>query len=242
MDVELYGFDVADSGHVAEGFPASTIRYLQSVDDTVAWAERIQCLTVGEPWPYPDGFFTASYSNQVLEHIFELDDFVVQIERTLTAGGFSLHVAPLRRVLWEYHLNLPIIHWIRSGDTRRGVGRLFTRIGLGRLSRQFDVAAWDIDEYARMLSHHQQFGCAYNSWRALADSAKLARLEPSHRYTDRYYVQKARSVRGRGVQDEYVGSPSWIRESLGFTVLPFLSNATIIFEKPRHHNIGVGGS
>ena len=240
-EIELWGFDVADSGHVTDRFPASTIEYLEGVDPTVTWSERIHCLTVGDPWPFPDGFFTASYSNQVLEHIFELDDFMVQVERTLRAGGFSVHVAPLRRVLWEFHLNLPIIHWFRSGDTRRGLATLFTRIGLGRLSRQWDVTAWDTAAYAEMLSHHQQLACSYNSWRGLADAAKSARLEPSHRYTDRYYLQKLRALTGKEPQPRYESDPSWVRESIGFAVLPSVSNATIVFEKPIHQHIGSPG-
>ena len=236
--VEVWGLDVADSGHVSEGFPATTVEFLDGTDDSVDWARRIVCLTVGEPWPFDDEWLDASCSNQVLEHIFDLPQFMGEVGRTLRPGGFSVHVAPLRRVVWEHHLNLPFIHWARSGDTRRGLARALTRAGFGRLSRQFRVDEWDLDDYSTMVNHHQQFGCAYHSWRELATAAKSARLDASHRYTARYYAQKASALRGRDPATTYGSRDEWIAESLAFATLPFVSNATVVLEKPHHYDIG----
>ena len=54
----------------------------------------------GRKLPFPDASFDAVICNQVLEHVFEPDEFVAEIARVLRAGGRLLLTVPF---VWDEH-------------------------------------------------------------------------------------------------------------------------------------------
>ncbi len=72
----------------------------------LARARGLQALQVNvntDPLPYPDGFFTAVASLDVIEHVFDPVRFAREIQRVLSPGGYAVISTPnirkLQRIL-----------------------------------------------------------------------------------------------------------------------------------------------
>jgi SAM-dependent methyltransferase len=69
--------------------------------------------------PFNDGFFDAVITDQVLEHVADLDVLAAEISRILRPGGAVFHRFPGRRLLVEPHYHLPAVHWLAPRSRRR---------------------------------------------------------------------------------------------------------------------------
>jgi SAM-dependent methyltransferase len=229
--LDLHGFDVADSLTEHVSSPAEVVENLQELHPASDWHDRVQVVSVEDPWPYPEDAFDVVISNQVIEHVADLDFFFGELARTLRPGGFSVHVFPLRRTLMEWHLKLPIVHLIEDHRLRARAIDVFSRAGIGTYDpargRPISTA-----EYGRTRSDFIQFGTFYRSWREVTRAAKHARLRATHRYTRGLYVQKARTLAGLPEVYRYDGGTAPLVDSLSFLVLPQFSTVTVVLEKP----------
>ena len=69
--------------------------------------------------PFPDGFFHFVLSDQVLEHITDLDAAIAEMRRLMAAGAEGVHIFPPHRRLVEPHLYMPCVHWLPKGPLRK---------------------------------------------------------------------------------------------------------------------------
>ena len=76
--------------------------------------------------PHPDAAFDLVISNQVFEHVPDLDAVLDEIRRVLKPGGILLFLFPDRSVWREGHCGVPLLH----------------RFGKGTGLRVFYAAAW----------------------------------------------------------------------------------------------------
>lgn len=83
-----------------------------------------------ETYPYPDNFFDVVISNQVLEHVADLDQLAREVARTTKPGAVGLHVFPAKWTINEPHMHVPLVHWLPKGRLRRGAMYLALRAGL----------------------------------------------------------------------------------------------------------------
>jgi SAM-dependent methyltransferase len=117
---EAYGVDICESYirsaaayfPKAEGFPAIS-------------------LIAGGRTMFPPGFFDVVMTNQVLEHVQDLDAVVAEIGRITAPGGQGLHILPARLSLIEPHMFLPMVHWVPKGPLRSAAIAAALRIGAG---------------------------------------------------------------------------------------------------------------
>ena len=79
---------------------------------------------------FPDGFFDVIISDNVLEHIPDLNTAMTEIMRITKPGGYGFHLFPSRYTLREGHLFMPIIHWLPKNNLRHAAIRLFTALGV----------------------------------------------------------------------------------------------------------------
>ncbi|MEJ2061216.1 MAG: class I SAM-dependent methyltransferase [Gammaproteobacteria bacterium] len=54
--------------------------------------------------PFPDGSFDVIFSSNVLEHIKDLDEFLIETKRVLKTDGLALHIMPSSS--WRFWTNL----------------------------------------------------------------------------------------------------------------------------------------
>jgi SAM-dependent methyltransferase len=68
--------------------------------------------------PFQDGFFHVVLSNQVIEHVRNLDFLAAELARVTAPSGRGLHVFPAKWCIFEPHLFLPCIHWLPKNSLR----------------------------------------------------------------------------------------------------------------------------
>jgi SAM-dependent methyltransferase len=62
--------------------------------------------------PFPDAHFDLVVSNQVFEHVVDLDEVLSEISRVLKPGGKLICVFPSKEVWREGHCGVPWAHWL----------------------------------------------------------------------------------------------------------------------------------
>jgi len=232
-DAEVHGFDVVDALTESSAFPGRTVERLSDMSPTVDWASRVRAKTVKEPWPYDDESLDVVVSNNVLEHVFDRPAFFAELARTLRPGGFSVHVFPLRRVLHEFHLAMPLVHKVADTRQRRWLIDRFTRLGLGTFATHRELDGIDRGTYAETRADFIDFGTIYPTYRNLADEAKQVRLRMHHHFTRHMYAQRVRTAWGKSMVDIYETDLTPIRDASAFAVLPYLATVTLVFERPE---------
>ncbi len=206
--IELYGMDVTSVG-------------FDKCEDFFPSAPNIRVIRNGAPWPYPDGYFDFVVSNQVLEHVKDADSFFVQIHRVLREGGISYHVFPLRNIVWEGHLLMPLAHRFVDHDAQVRWILLMRKLGFCRTTLGAEDAADSLLYYTH-----------YRAGADLLNIIKRADLRPSFRHTPEYFWAKLRSVLKMSPRYRYQ------RKRTGGLTLKFLSYAasiTLRVEKTNLH-------
>lgn len=116
-----WGVDI-DPEPVGNGLPLLRERGLP--------ADVLRVLDAEGRAPYPDGAFDFICSDQVFEHVRDLDAVVEEQRRLLAPGGAGFHQYPGHRYLVEGHLHMPLVHWLpKSSRLRRAAIGLFVRMG-----------------------------------------------------------------------------------------------------------------
>ena len=110
---EAYGVEI-DPLPYYNGLPYFQSKYekpeefLQLIDET--------CLT-----SFPDNYFDIIFSEQVLEHVADLEKVSKEMSRITKEGGKHLHRFPAKWHLIEDHLYMPAIHWLPKNLLRFGL-------------------------------------------------------------------------------------------------------------------------
>jgi SAM-dependent methyltransferase len=93
---------------------------------------RALAIAPNEPTPFESNFFDVIVSNQVFEHVPNLQAVSDEIARIMRPGGILLALMPTSEVLWETHLGMPWVHRLPTGsEEQRMLLKAFRRIGLG---------------------------------------------------------------------------------------------------------------
>lgn len=96
--------------------------------------------------PFPDHSFDLVVSNQVFEHVEDLEGLLKEIKRVLKPDGQLLAAFPLQDCIMEYHMRVPFTHWFPKGSSARiAYTTLAHRVGLGNY-RNRPRAQWVRDK------------------------------------------------------------------------------------------------
>jgi SAM-dependent methyltransferase len=235
LTFQLYGFDVAGHGVQLDDYFEETRRRLSEACAEVDWSERLALVTVADPWPFPDEFFDAVISNQVLEHVGAHDQFFSEIRRTLRPGGFSAHLSPLRECLWEWHVHLPLVHRIRNYDLLRACITLCSRLGLGKYRSH--RGRYALSEYCESHADYIHYFTNYLSYREALSLAKKHGMRGSFRHTPELYTRKARRVIGGTPGFTQRDGSQAFRNWLAVLVLKRVSSVTLTLEKAETYTL-----
>jgi 2-polyprenyl-3-methyl-5-hydroxy-6-metoxy-1,4-benzoquinol methylase len=73
----------------------------------------------GESYPLRSSWFHVVISDQVLEHVANLDQLASEVSRVSRRGALGLHIFPARWRPVEVHMRTPFVHWLPKGAARR---------------------------------------------------------------------------------------------------------------------------
>lgn len=90
--------------------------------------DRLAVLT-GDEYPYPAHYFDAVISDQVLEHVADIDHLAREVARVTAHGGGGLHIFPAKWIYREPHMLTPPVHWLPKGRARRAAITAMLRAG-----------------------------------------------------------------------------------------------------------------
>jgi SAM-dependent methyltransferase len=116
--------------------------------------------------PFEDCYFDLATSNQVLEHVDDLDAVLREIHRVLKPGATVLSIFPSRDVCREGHIGIPFAHWFPQDSRLRFCYTWALRsAGLGTWKEQAptrrqwtrDKLQW-LDRYTRYRSRDEIMG------------------------------------------------------------------------------------
>jgi len=95
---------------------------------------------------FPDGYFDLVISNQVFEHVEDLDKVLSEIHRILKPGGATLNLFPSKDVWREGHCGIPFIHWFsRKSRIRYSYALFLRRLGFGYFKKGKSPGQWTRD-------------------------------------------------------------------------------------------------
>jgi len=145
------------AGHIVQllrraGFDAyGCDQFYEGGDRTNEVAEELRGSYVlrmeGNRIPFPDGAFDLVLSNQVLEHVADLDIVLAETRRVLKPGGQVLSLFPDAGVWREGHCGIPFLHWFpkRSGRMRTWYALAGRSLGLGLHKDDKPRSVWAAD-------------------------------------------------------------------------------------------------
>jgi SAM-dependent methyltransferase len=106
---------------------------------------RIRRLGPGFSLPFEDGSFDFVCSNQVIEHVEDLETTLDELARVTRRGGVGIHGFPVRETLVEPHLGVPLYHRVPEA-ARRPLARAWHGAGRANFAaEQPDFARWWAD-------------------------------------------------------------------------------------------------
>jgi SAM-dependent methyltransferase len=134
-------------------------------------------------WPFENDSMDVVISNQVLEHVVDLEQFCAEARRVSRPGALGVHVFPTRHVLMEWHMTVPIAHRFRDHDSRAKVIELLSRAGLGNYRKQAVPLGVDVGQFAAEHADYLRTYTTYRTWRELADTLHRYGFRVTYRYT-----------------------------------------------------------
>ena len=126
--------------------------------------------------PYASGSFDVIVSNQVLEHVSNLERAVSELQRVLRPGGHLILMMPTAECWIEPHIGTPFVHLISPGPWRNRAIRAAALLGLRR-DHQLDRAEW-VTSTHEMLRSLVFYRTAADYQRGFAPLQLIASREP----------------------------------------------------------------
>jgi SAM-dependent methyltransferase len=134
----------ADIYGVERFYGGSNIR--ESVIERGLFGDVIRELDDDGTIPFDSEYFDLVVSNQVFEHVEELEPVVREIGRVLKKGGKFLCLFPSKDVIREGHCGVPMVHWIPKQSRFRYYWLLlFRSMGFGYHKGDKTRRQWSTD-------------------------------------------------------------------------------------------------
>lgn len=232
---DIFGFDISDYKEQGDRSLHSTAAHLHDIDGSVSWQQRLSLVPQDQAWPYLDSTFDVVVSNQVLEHVKDLEHFLHELRRVLVPGGVSVHLFPLSSALWEGHLLMPLAAQCSGHEQRlawiRSMHRL--RVGKARHRERGEWGARYATEYVHLQTH-------YRSWRQFVVSSKRAGLLASYRYTPELYTMKVRQMLTGGLPERFSPQRRPIVDAVALQLTRWVGPIALVLSRPE--GLRMGGS
>lgn len=104
-----YGVDI-DKKVMKKGYP---------LFDNAGYNPEKHLLPVSDLNDFPDGYFHLIFSEQVFEHVANVERVIKIQSRLLAKDGIGCHVFPAAKMVEESHLDMPFVHWLPKNKLRK---------------------------------------------------------------------------------------------------------------------------
>ncbi len=229
----LAGYEVSEQAGTIEGrVEQARARLAAALGGAPAdGSERLRVVGETEGIPFESGSFDLVVSNQVVEHVRDLDLLFREIARVLAPGGVSVHFFPARETWIECHVGLPLVHHCRDWDSARAAIRWLSRLGLGRWRRD----GGDLEAFSRWWADFFVRYAHYRPGREILARARACGLRASYRYDSYAYRGKLRRLLGRGPSRAfpYRSGRSWFWRPLLHALSRRLGSTTLVLAHPE---------
>ena len=235
---DVFGLDVHDAGGEFDENMAGARSYLSSRFPATRWDERVQFVSSKDTWPFADRQFDFVISNQVMEHVKDHRFVFSEIRRVLKDDGVSIHLFPVREVLWEGHVYMPLVHKAYNYDKMVFLMHAFAGMGF-RKRYHLDRARYgwgSLREFAEDVSVVILTETNYQPYRQLVKRAQAERLTISFRFSANYCTQKALSFLGKRGYRYRQGSR--LMDFLGFFFCKYITSVTVTLRKAQRTAAG----
>ncbi|MDD4182632.1 MAG: class I SAM-dependent methyltransferase, partial [Candidatus Omnitrophica bacterium] len=142
--------------------------------------------------PYPEGTFDFIYSNQVIEHVEDLNKVLSEMHRVLKNNGVMMHVFPLKRYFIEGHCGIPFMHWLpKNSWFRKKLVRVFYNCGFGH-NRNRDTKR---EEWINTVIDFVDNYCFYRSEQEIVKKFKLKfKIERYEKHKLLYHLSQKKGL------------------------------------------------
>jgi SAM-dependent methyltransferase len=116
----------------------------------------------GVTYPHLSDWFDIIVSDQVFEHVVDLDALAREVGRVSKPGALGMHIFPARWHPIEAHMRMPVVHWLPKGPPRRWMLKVFLSAHIGAayfadlpIAERVEIFSRYSDEetFYRSLSH-----------------------------------------------------------------------------------------
>lgn len=171
---------------------------------------------------FADGQFHFIVSQEVFEHVADLDVVAGELSRVTAPGGFGLHIYPPRRRVQEPHFFMPFVHWLPKNRLRHAAILGYCLVGLGGRPPQIPGAG--PLKRASYLYHYSIEETFYRPHGKVAGSLHRAKLDTC------FVVTNHRKVRAHGLLARVANAPL-LRPVMDWTLLTFMG-VNLFVRKP----------
>jgi SAM-dependent methyltransferase len=230
--LHLHGMDVTDAAIQREGYFQAGLERLYAADSSVDWSNRLHLVASDDPWPFESESFDAVVSNQVGEHVHDIDFFLSEACRVVRPGGFAVHIFPLKQYILEGHTGTPLAHRVLSHDLRTRYLATFARMGFSKVGPLRLMPGESPEQFGETRSDYISFQTKYRTWVEVSSAATEAGWRATYRYTSHLYLLKLGYLLGHDLRGVY-RRPRPLVDALTFRPLSLVSSVTIFLEKEQ---------
>ncbi len=137
--------------------------------------------------------FDVIISNQVIEHVRELDQVLTEVTRALHPHGVMYHHFPTKDTIREGHIGIPFVHWFNRSEIRQWYVLALRLLGFGFFKSSGTPPRWTTDKLNWLDKN-----CYYRDYATVIDSfVKRHRFVVRHKELDYLRFRYGRTAVGR---------------------------------------------
>lgn len=227
--IELSGIDIVDFGVQTKAYETATRNHLQKMLPDIDWEGRLHFIESGASWPIAPDTIDIVVSNQVLEHVFDLNTLFQNLRIVLKPNGIAAHLFPVKEVVWEAHLHLPMVHWSSNWEVQRKWISRLSQVGFGKWHRSGMPLSEYSEGHADYLLHYTH----YRSRKDILAECKRASLRGSFDYTSGYYTRKLMKI--LRLPHNQAGRPNRFLDSALSWLWCRVASVTLFQRKANHY-------
>ncbi len=138
---------------------------------------------VSEIDTFVDGFFQVIFSEQVFEHVSDLEKLISVLGRKTAPGGIGIHAFPGAKNIEEQHLKMRYVHWLPKNILRKVA--IITMLSCGKGP---DISKWPEAQGKSFLEKSNIFYRYLNEKTYYRDNNDITNLFKNNGFDSKYLV------------------------------------------------------